>query len=157
MHIETRTVTTSSAESFNNVFSSTYQNYLIVGEVSHSTTALLNFRLRVGGTDATGSNYLYQYLRANQTSVSANFNTVTAGEITPASAASHRAYFSVNFYSPFLAAPTGSVSSSHQSLASPWIAIEGVQHTLSTSYDGITIYPSAGNITGLISIYGLRK
>jgi hypothetical protein len=30
-------------------------------------------------------------------------------------------------------------------------------HTLSTSYDGVTIYPQSGTMTGTITLYGLKE
>ena len=30
-------------------------------------------------------------------------------------------------------------------------------HSLTTAYDGITIYPASGNITGTIAIFGYRN
>ena len=67
--------------SLNGVFTSSYDNYMVV--VRNTSTAVNNMvvRLRVAGADATGSNYTRQTLFVNGTSVIGGRATETSAII----------------------------------------------------------------------------
>jgi hypothetical protein len=152
--INTTTFTAVASQSINDVFSATYDNYFIQGNFTPASGQEIYYRLRVAGADATGSNY------ANQ-----QFKGVSASSIADASSSAN-GLFSVNnstrhvasafFYSPFAAVPTFSLSNFYD--LAPAVGQLGVNHTLSTSYTGITFYTSGGaNMTGTVSIFGVAK
>jgi len=140
----------------NGVFSATHDNYLIVVRMKPaSLNPNLQARLRVSGTDATASNYTRQYLVAGGTSVSGGRSTesyATVGFASGGEGGSH-----VFIYGPALAQPTAFRSVCVSAFADAYIQDDACTHSLSTAYDGITLYPSSDNITGALTIYGLSQ
>ena len=142
--------------SVNGCFTATYDNYIIMMNALGSASGQLAYRLRVAGTDASGSNYYSQ-------EISAGAGTVVGGRTGPGTS-SYLEYLSttstagkVEFFSPFAATPTRSIAlSGHTDAAPSWLSIYGA-HTLSTSYDGFTLIPASGTITGTLRVYGLRN
>jgi hypothetical protein len=146
--------------SLNGVFSSDYDNYRIVikffGGVSNSYAGF--YRLRNSGTDATASNYTYQTLIANGTSV--------AGSRT--SSTNYGYLFMVGYdawsgcigdiYGPYLAQPTASRAINVGSGSGGAVVWDlATTHSLSSSYDGISLIPSGDHFSGRVAVYGMRK
>jgi len=152
------TFTTQSSVSLDNCFSSTYDNYVITGYCSSSAAASILGRLRASSTDAT-TNYAYAldeiYLSAGPSSVLSASTTSFLIQGTPASAHSFVG-FNYTIYKPFSAAATfmNGMSTRDQSLLT---LRGGLQHSTASSYDGFTIFPGSGTITGQINVYGLVK
>lgn len=146
--------TSASAISLNDVFSATYTNYRIL--ITHSQTVdanYLGFRLRVGGTDASGSNYTRQLLRgitssassfqdANQTFHVIGISGTTSGVL------------SCDIFRPFQTERTKLISTA---TILNNISFWGADHSLSTSYTGFTLFPETSTMTGTISVYGYRN
>jgi hypothetical protein len=156
--ISTQTFTSAASISLNNVFTSEYDNYKITFNVNSTTAAGINYglRLRAGGTDNSASNYRFgSYFvgaEVNQ-AASGNNNTTntywTLGNLSTAGATAE-----VTLHRPFLTQRTAisSVGSGN------FLWVLGGQSTVTTSYDGFTILiDGAGNMTGNLSVYGLRK
>lgn len=145
------------AVNINGCFSATYDNYLLVA-CYLATSAVNNFfyRLRASGSDATGSDYTRQTLWGNNTSVTGGRSTGTYGGAglmsTGARDGAH-----LYLYGPFLAQPTASISLNAGGPSPANLYDEATTHSLSTSYDGISIIPGAGNITGSLTIYGFSQ
>jgi hypothetical protein len=150
---------------FNNVFSSTYDNYRIVIDYFQPVTAarFVALQLRVGGVD-TAANYTYAYRGLYQDGTSAdNFsggplvNFIDAGlfnsintiplnssviDIT-APNKTERTFFTVNsiFYNSQFGTRNG-------------MAV----HNAATSFTGFSLYTNGGNMTTLrCKIYGYRQ
>jgi hypothetical protein len=144
---------------FNNVFSSTYQNYLVVGRITGTATSIA-WRLRASGTNATGSNYTYQSFSSEGTSNTSARGTGQAVFYGPAVTSGEITTFTYGVFSPNEAAMTG-VEMRHQSRTSTSnnsININVGAHTLSSAYDGFEFYESgAGNLTGSIRVYGYQN
>jgi hypothetical protein len=142
--------------SLNDVFSSTYDNYVI--DIRHTGTgaAELNARLRTAGSDASGSNYTWQQLVANGSSVSGSRQTPTSIRIGTVNSP-QRCGDTVYVYGPNLGQPTAFRNVSITSNAGATIADHAGTHSLSTSYAGLTLIPSSGTFSGLIKVYGLRQ
>ena len=141
--------------SLNGVFTSDYDNYMLI--CRHSVTANdgLLFRLRAGGTDnSTASSYVYQYWFADSSSVTAARTTNNYGQMS-ARGNTQRAGFTAYIYGPNLAQPTAYRSVIADDYLSGTITDFGGTHNQSVSYDGLTIYGSLYAFTGLISVYGL--
>jgi hypothetical protein len=142
----------------NGVFSATHDNYLIIIRgVCASGTPSIRVRMRVSGTDATGSNYARQYLDADNTSVTgARSTSVTEANAVPMSDVA-RSGGHLYVYGPFLSQPTAMRGVSANGQNSAHITDHASTHSLSTSYDGITLFPSSSNITGALTVYGLSQ
>jgi hypothetical protein len=133
------------------LFSSTYDNYYINFIGTASGNAGLFFRVRANTTDAS-TNYTRQEFKVvNTTQYSGSASSQTSGYFGNV-LTTHSAN-DLYLYSPFLAKPT--LAWCNQSgAAGDEIAIQNTRHTDSTSYNGITILPSSGTITGTLLIYG---
>jgi hypothetical protein len=146
-----------SSQSFNNCFSSTYQNYLIVINMLNSVGEdPLLFRMRASGTDASGSNYDYiqEFVYSSSQLISATNNSTSARLAIVAGTV--QSNLIVNINRPFDAAPTvvrGETAWYNGDDSMRKIGVAAV-HNVSTSYDGITIFPTGGTMTGTIRIYG---
>jgi hypothetical protein len=146
-------------QSFNNVFSATYENYRVLFELTAtSASPAMNLRLRVGGVDASGGNYNGGGYFVRSTSATVNGQDLNAGtrfELGGASSAQSSNRYVMDFQSPFLAQRTGhhTFSTGHDG-TSAYGRAQHSNHNLSTSYDGFTIFPSSGTITGKVAIYG---
>jgi hypothetical protein len=149
--IQTGTFTSSSAVNVNSVFSATYKNYMIVAEVTNSSNDNdVRLRLRSSGTDAT-TNYSILGAISAGASVSADnstgsFPVIRAGGTT-------MGFGDAIIFSPFTASYTGWTSTSIGA-AGYWASQSG-RHTANTSYDGFSLIPSSGTITGTYTLYGL--
>jgi hypothetical protein len=152
--IKTETFSAAASVNFDNVFSATYDNYFIICETARSTTANVTFRMRSSSTDETGSNYIQQGLRAASAVVSSSTSTGTVGFFNNLSS-SAQFYGYQYFFKPFLATKTNILSTNNS--AEPVVGVIATEHQLTTSYDGFSLIPSAGNITGTLSIYGMSK
>lgn len=148
--------------SLDNRFTSTYETYLIVvSNMSSSAAADWQLRLRAAGTDdAAGNHYL---LARNQTTAAGANAPAGSGAggnqwspINP-SAAVTDGMLEVLVARPFLADGTsmrfigGIVDSSFRS------TVGAGAHTQATSYDGFTLLPASGTISGTVRVYGVAQ
>ena len=152
-------VTFSSCEtlSLNGVFSADYDNYIIVARTVDALGGY-NFygRLRVAGVDATASNYTRQSLNINGTSITAGRSGDTAFRMKETGTLQNGMV--VNIYGPFLAQPTALRTIVVDNTASASMYENANTHSLSTSYDGITLLSlNAVTFTGLVGVYGMVK
>jgi hypothetical protein len=142
-----------------NVFTSTYTNYMIKFRYTTNNTVQPSFKLRASGTSAS-TNYNYQYINGNASSVSAagataqtsaNFAIYTNGDFKAAA--------TLELFSPQIAEATNFTSLNAWSPAS----YSGLNvyyagnHSTATAYDGIEFLVSAGTMTGAYTIYGYSK
>ena len=144
---------------FNNVFSSTYQNYLIVGRITGTATSI-GWRLRASGTNATASNYTYQSFTSEGTSNTSARATGAPVFYGPALTNGEVTTFTWSVFSPNEAAATG-IEMRNQNRSSSSSLSWGINtgaHTLTTAYDGFDFYETgAGNFTGSIRVYGYQN
>ena len=143
--------------SLNGVFTSDYDNYLIVYRALMSANnRTIAFNLRASGADATGSDYTSQLLRADNTSVTGTRVSNTFGYFPVLSATAQNGV-QVHVYGPFLAQPTAYRTVGMRGQNSAYFDDGAGTHSLSTSYDGFTIGPSADNMTGNIHVFGYEE
>ena len=155
--ISTTSFAAVASQSFNNVFSATYDNYqIIVTNLTNSTNGNIQFRMRVGGVDASGANtYKYQgFYSDGGTLGNESYNTTQWGLSIANTTPTGMIDFSL--YEPFLARATKMKSMAWDAPSEQTLVYTGI-HTPTTSYDGFTILPTAGNVTGTISIFGVAK
>jgi hypothetical protein len=152
--ISTTALSAVTSQSINSVFSSTYQNYLILFTLDSSSGNgdYVNIRLRASGTDATGSNYFRAGYGNNGSAV--NVNTTSTSFIAGITNTAGYGAAELILFKPNEAAPTR-MNSQWTAYGDTTFILSG-QHTVSTAYDGITIY-SAYTMTGSVSIYGYSK
>lgn len=145
--------------SLNGVFTADYDNYMIVMRNTHTSGGSYVFgRLRNGGTDSTATtDYNDQLLAATATTFSASRATSNGyWQVAPCST-TWRTGFAMNVYGPFLAQPTAFRTVTVNSTSGATIEDQAGTHELSTSYDGITLYPNSSSFSGLVCVYGLRN
>jgi hypothetical protein len=153
------TFTAATTISVNGVFSSTYDNYLIVIRHSSSGNPGIDMRLRLSGTDASGSNYAWQRLTAENTTVAGARSTSQTQVKVGYSSSTARSGDHIYVYGPALAQPTATRNVNVRGLNSASIADIAGTHSLSTAYDGFTLLGDAGtvDITGALTVYGLAQ
>ena len=155
----TTTITGVTNVSLNGVFTATYQNYHLVLNYTGSAAGQILARLRVAGADASGGNYNTQ--RAyfySTTSNPARFNNETFYRIGSADANVSQCLMTTTIASPFLTQATVVLSQefSNGDSNNTQLGYWGGYHTLSTSYDGITVWNNGGTLTGKLRVYGLK-
>jgi hypothetical protein len=149
--------TSASAVSFNNVFSATYDSYLIQGKLVCSTDAPLYFRARLSGTDNSSANYKRAcwYYTFQNPSVWNNYES--SADLAPSlpigGVGSVNNFIQLEVSSPFL---TDETVTRGQTSGNNHFFSHGVM-SVTTSYDGCTIFPNSGTITGTLSVYGYRN
>jgi hypothetical protein len=149
-----------SSVSLNGCFSSAYDNYLVLVSFTGTATSVNMFiRLRASGTDASGAGtYKFQYIDGSDTSITGARNSdnyILVG--TSSNTSSMLQSFKVNLYDVFKASPTAIQSESQSNINSGYLRFSGGSHTVSTSYDGFSIYPGSGNLTGNIEVFGYTQ
>lgn len=149
-----------SSVSINNCFTSTYRNYQIIVEGSGSVGggAFVDFRFRVSGADNSTSNYFYSYNTVDASSAETNVGAGSQTFMRIGNAADLAFGFAITVTSPNVAA-THTLNSLFSS-AGGSIGITGRaggSFTTSTSFDGFTLLPASGTITGTLRVYGYRN
>ena len=149
-----------SSVSINGCFSSAYDNYRIVANILNTDASAIdiNFRLRLSGTDASGSNYirLGDYLT---TAAGPTRDSGTATTVGVAATGSNGSAFTMDVFRPYVAEYTRTISNSFGlGSSSSSVYRYSVSHSVSTAYDGCTFYVSSGvGLTGNIRIYGMKN
>ena len=150
-----------SSLSLNGVFTADYDNYMVVvRHIGTSSDTQFAARLRSAGTDATGANYVEQYLVADSTTVAGarsasvtNARVILAGNTTGGD--------QIMFYGPYLSQPTAmrNVNVQPRSSGSLVRILDFAStHSLSTSYDGVTFTQGGtSTLSGRVAVYGMRK
>lgn len=154
--IQKGTFSASTAVNVNTCFSSTYDNYRILVKVTGASVANgeLRLRMRSATTDNSTANYNYQRLYAQNTSVGGSAATnQTSAIMGPENTA--LSWNVTDMSSPFLAENTlySTVSSYNQTHIDNFSGA----HKVASSFDGFTMFPDAGTITGEVWVYGYAK
>jgi len=148
-----------STVTFDSVFSSTYQNYLLVGVLDGSADAGVQIRFRTGGTDNSNLSYSYTVLFNNTSSVSGTGGDVgqTSGKFTN-SGSSGTSVFSSTILNPFASASTGYMTNQARFIGGSQARCDfyGGFNT-GTSFDGFKLYPDSGTFTGTLRLYGIAN
>jgi hypothetical protein len=152
------TFSTCTGISLNGVFSSTYQNYRIVVNLTSAATDFNFIRLRVSGSDnSTASSYISERFRATGTTLTGLRNTdstllVGAGE--------NGTYVSMNIevFSPAEARPTQFIvnRTERQADSDTEFSAYGGYHNQSVAYTGFTLYGTKST-SGTIRVYGYNQ
>ena len=156
--VKTQSYSAASAVTVTNAFNATYNGYIIVlkGHTG-STGSALGAQMRSGSTTETSANYAQQQCQFSNTTFT---GTRTSGQTSWSLFA---AQTNLNTSAQFtrIEGPSASTRTSFASMfqqsggASVDIYLSGGDLATTTSYDQIVLTPSAGTITGTISIYGI--
>ncbi len=153
----TVTFSAASAASINGCFSALYQNYKIEISITSSSQVALQYRFRTAGSDNSTSNYGNQALVADSTSVvaarSTSQNIGDLGQMV----LSDLSFFDITVYSPFETAKTGMLVQNGSAVGEAYIRNQSNVMKASTSFDGISLIPVSGTITGTARVYGYRN
>ena len=156
------TFTGVSSISLNGCFSATYDNYQILLQITASSAAAYTgMRMRVGGTDSTAASYSSQAFEATGTAVAGIRLASQTNWLVAYHDTSYPGVFdTVMVNAPALARNTNmtSVLPYREVSASQmtYRAVAGV-HTVTTAYDGFSLAPASGTITGVVSVYGYKN
>lgn len=162
VHLHTETFSSVSSVAIDNIFSSTYQNYLMLIENTISQGAELRFQWRASGSPVTSG---YRTAWSITTDSGAVDNTSfasqnrTTGFINYQGYANSRMFSSCSIITPYeltfsrIVAKIESFASANQMNN----GTSATGHTSVASYDGIDIQIQAGTMSGTIRIYGYRN
>jgi hypothetical protein len=160
--LETLSPSAAASSSSSAILTSTYENYLIVFNLSSQSGSVgIDLRLRAAGSDTAGTAYYW----ARQTRTSAAATGVEGGvgvgqfRIMGGAEGKSNAAKTLWLYRPQVADETAIVGDGVWEQSGPVIVGEsnvGV-HRATTQFDAFTILPGSGTITGTIRIYGLRN
>jgi hypothetical protein len=149
----TVTFSAASSVSVNNVFSSTYQNYLVQFKGGASADTTLRMNLRVGGVDnTTASSYGLQRVNADSTTLAAARSTTTYWDSMNVYSTQDN-IFNLTISNPF--ATEFTLINASNTKYNVYQAFGGF-HNQNTSYDGFTFTPASGTITGTVRVYGYK-
>ena len=156
--ITSQSFSAASSVSVNNCFSSTYDNYRILVSFIQSVNTDLLMRLRASGSDYTGTGHHYGIngldsgnIARNKVNNNGNFWFLSVGWTGYYNMAT------IDVSRPNLTTATSyTLVSQGVSTADASWAGGGALNT-STAYDGFTIYPNSGNVTGTLRVYGYRN
>ena len=143
--------------SLNGIFTSSYDNYMVVWRAVSNADQTGLGRLRASGTDATGANYTRQYLLANSTSVSADRETSQTDFRAGSVSSNLRTGNTLFLFGPFLSQPTAMRHVSVYASSGGMVVDAASTHSVSTSYDGLTLMFGTNNATGEVTVYGFNQ
>lgn len=142
---------------FDNVFTSTYRNYMVVADLIGSGNVALDMKFRASGADNSTSNYNYGSILVNNTSITATRST---GQTTGAMGAvrAEANGFTAFFYGPQLAKDTAwrTVTADNFTSGTDVLMTDLFgRFNDTTQFDGFKLSVASFNMTGSIAIYGL--
>jgi len=146
--------------SLNGVFTSTYDIYCLIVSGSSSATGTFRLRFRAAGTDASGANYRSAYtgFGSNAATLTANTDPDETSALITTINTDLSLKIKLDLYNPQKALATRSFGYSERSSTGVYYPqFGGFLHTVATAYDGLTIYPSTGNSTGIVRVYGYKN
>lgn len=156
VHINKTTMSAVSAQSFDNVFSSTYRNYRIIIDATSTTAGNWTLRYRTSGSDNSTGNYTFSGIgagvgadvpiytpRGNAANTYTIFNSVSNIRLD------------LNIYTPFAAVNTG-WGGFFGEYNSNNLATPVGRFTANTSFDGFSLLCTQP-MTGTISVYGYKE
>lgn len=154
VHLHTETFSAVSSVSLDNVFSSTYDNYRIVTNVTTSANAQIRIRMRSSGTDLTSS---YNWGSFSTASTTGYNQYLSQSEVDLFYVPTGQGSGVVDIFAPYLSLETRLVSDgvSNYLTAARVNVFARVSNT--NSYDGFTLYPSNPSFTGTLRVYGYRN
>jgi hypothetical protein len=152
--------TNQSEINLSSVFSSNFDNYRIDLNInSVSANMDLLFRMRLGSTDNSTATYFSTGISTIQTTTSISVTNVNAGTSGFISGAANTQTLSgaIRIFNPNVASRTYVTAQCAGIFGDFRHNVQGSLFNADTQFDGITIFPSAGTISGNIRLYGSRN
>ncbi len=154
--------TTTANADFDNVFTSTYDDYRIVltfTAISANNTQFFRF-IDSAGSVVTTNNYDYQLSEVENTlytglrQMASNATRISYGYQTPGYMAA-----TIDLFGPFLARPTLAISAATSINGTTSMIADDVKSyfRLNTQMRGIRFLPGSGTISGNAKIFGVRQ
>ncbi len=155
--------TTFSASSYvavESCFNANYNNYLITMAIRGSSATFARWRLRAGSTDSSGANYFrFGYTTSFSAGGLTAYNAGSETSWIPAceygTTANGFGFSQINLNGPFNTSFTGGNIIVNNSDAGSIYNL-GLTHNLATSYNGFSVFPNTGTMTGTITVYGVK-
>lgn len=151
----------SSAVNIDGCFSATYTHYMVTRNLLGSGAGnYLDVRLRVSGSDDSGTNYRQQYVWATSTSISGARATGQTywGAAFGATEATAIGYGALRISNPFEAVRTTAWADMSTTATGNIDLYRFVYaHDATTSYTSMSVIPRAGTVTGTIRVFGLKE
>jgi hypothetical protein len=153
----------------NDTFTSAYDRYILHINLTSvtSTDAFLTVKLRAAGTTTTGSDYFYAGTSTNQDSTTSNNGNANTNlghfpGFISSLADFEPTFATITIANPFLSVRTAFTSHMAGSTAVAGVGkfiqtVSGGFHNLANSYDSLTLVPSAGNVSGSMTVFGVNK
>ena len=145
--------------SLDSVFSGTYDNYLILVNITSSASSnAMNLRFRTSGSDNTTSNYGsgWEYQAFGTAGASGNLGSAPGSNIAYISdVTGSSVYYHMVVFNPFQTLRTIAVWDLVQ--GNNYRGTGGLEFDTTTSFDGISFLSAAGTVTGTISVYGYKN
>ena len=153
--INVQTFSASSGINVDNVFTSTYTNYRLVLSNVTSSGPYISYRERASSTNNATNYKKGQYYRSYTSGTAGTNSGGTEGNLFDLNTdATNTLGATLELQCPATTAYTGfqwSASSSDQTHIGNGI------HANAAAYDGFTLFPYSGTMTGTVSIYGYQK
>jgi len=143
--------------SLNGCFTADFDNYVLSLRDVGSDNLVIRSRLRTGGSDASGSDYTVQLLEVYSSTVSPARLTSQTSAVVGATDPDVRSGDWLMIYGPFLAQPTAMRNNNVYGDSNARLTDAASTHSLSTSYDGITLFLVSGNMTGNVHVFGYEE
>lgn len=156
------TFTTSTGVNVNNCFTSTYDTYRIMIDVTaFSTTLDMLMRLRVSGADNSTTNYVRQVVYGSGSSAAAGLNSsqTSWSILNTGSANADLGKMSLDVFAPNLSRKTVAtwIQASVDASGNQYSTLGNLFFNATTVFDGFSLVPSTGNISGTVRVYGYRN
>ena len=157
--IEQTAFTGASSVSVNSCFTSTYTSYKLVVRVTTSSDQVA-IRMRVSGTDSTTGYYSVNYdMYSSNAAIS---STVVQSNAAYSLVGNQSSFNEFNIFQPNVASQTFMTGTgARYESSTPRAETTGtnykIVHSPATAYDGFTIYPLTGTMTGHYTLYGYAK
>ena len=139
------------------VFSADYDNYMIVIRLLSSGVTGISGRYMSGTSVASATNYTLQQLIVNSSIVDGFRATSQSTFNLAVTDSTNMNGYTCHLFGPYLAQPTAGRAVGCRSSSGALIFDEASTHSLSTSYDGLNAFPSSGNMTGLLTVFGFAQ
>lgn len=152
--ITSTTFSAASSFSIDGCFSAAYDNYRVLIDCTLSAAEYMLLRFRAAGADNTSSNYTFALYGVNVGS--ATLERVDSGTTTFIRLGynddADQAFCAFDVMGPFATRKTSTAGL----FAGARELNSQARMTVTTSYDGFTVYSSTANLTGRATVYGYR-
>jgi hypothetical protein len=159
VRITTQTFTSTNAVNIDSVFSSTYDNYLMLLNVTSSAANALEMKFRTGGSTNSTGNYgnTWRYTQYGSGGATGTLGMVAGSTFMYLQDLTNSATsIAMQLFNPFASFNTHVTYLGNQ--GNGYGVVGAGQFNATTSFDGINLVAAtSGTVTGSVSIYGYKK